>query len=172
MALRADELRARGAAGPLTGLPIALKDVIAAAGLPLTADSAVLEGNVASGPTPPFGRACEPRGWSLSAICTAVSSPAACRASTSGGTRSLRGASSSGSGIALAARTGPCLTPGTDTRGSIRTRPPHSWAPAPWKPTFGLVSTAGVIPFSYTQRCDRPMARSAADCAALLQVMA
>ena len=34
MALRADELRARGAAGPLTGLPIALKDVIAAAGRP------------------------------------------------------------------------------------------------------------------------------------------
>ena len=46
-ARQADELRARGAAGPLTGLPIALKDVVAAAGLPLTADSAVLEGNVA-----------------------------------------------------------------------------------------------------------------------------
>lgn len=47
MARQADRARASGQAGPLTGLPIALKDVIGSAGLPLTADSAVLEGNVA-----------------------------------------------------------------------------------------------------------------------------
>jgi aspartyl-tRNA(Asn)/glutamyl-tRNA(Gln) amidotransferase subunit A len=168
-ALRADELRAQGSAGPLTGLPIALKDVIGAAGLPLTADSAVLEGNVAPADATAWAR--------LQAAGMVLVGHLHCGEFASGiwgqnpwGPTFSPGGSSSGSGIALAARMVPA-TLGTDTRGSIR-MPAAFTGVSAVKPTFGLVSTAGIIPFSYTSDVVGPMARSAADCAALLAVMA
>jgi aspartyl-tRNA(Asn)/glutamyl-tRNA(Gln) amidotransferase subunit A len=168
-ALRADEIRARGLAGPLTGLPIALKDVIASAGLPLTADSAVLEGNVAEADATAWGR--------LRAAGMVLLGHLHCGEFASGvwginpwGPTFSPAGSSSGSGIALAARMVPA-TLGTDTRGSIR-GPAAFMGLSAVKPTFGLVSTAGVIPFSFTADVTGPMARSAADCAVLLQVMA
>lgn len=168
-ALRADELRANGAAGPLTGLPIALKDVIGSAGLPLTADSAVLEGNIATVDATAWAR--------LRAAGMVLIGHVHCGEFANGewginpwGPDFSPGGSSSGSGIALAARMVPA-TLGTDTRGSIR-MPAAFMGVSAVKPTFGLVSTAGCIPFSYTSDAVGPMARSAADCAALLQVMA
>jgi aspartyl-tRNA(Asn)/glutamyl-tRNA(Gln) amidotransferase subunit A len=168
-ALRADELRVRGSAGPLTGLPIALKDVIGSAGLPLTADSAVLEGNVAAADATAWAR--------LRASGMVLIGHLHCGEFANGvwgrnpwGPAFSPGGSSSGSGIALAARMAPA-TLGTDTRGSIRL-PAAFTGVSGVKPTFGLVSTAGCIPFSYTSDVVGPMARSAADCAALLQVMA
>jgi aspartyl-tRNA(Asn)/glutamyl-tRNA(Gln) amidotransferase subunit A len=168
-ARQADERRAHGSAGPLNGLPIALKDVIASAGLPLTADSAVLEGNVAADDATAWAR--------LRAEGMVLIGHLHCGEFASGvwginpwGPTFSAGGSSSGSGIALAARMVPA-TLGTDTRGSIR-MPAAFMGVSAVKPTFGLVSTAGVIPFSYTSDVTGPMARSAADCAALLQVMA
>jgi aspartyl-tRNA(Asn)/glutamyl-tRNA(Gln) amidotransferase subunit A len=168
-ARQADERRAHGSAGPLTGLPVALKDVIASAGLPLTADSAVLEGNVAADDATAWAR--------LRAEGMVLIGHLHCGEFASGvwginpwGPTFSPGGSSSGSGIALAARMVPA-TLGTDTRGSIR-MPAAFMGISAVKPTFGLVSTAGVIPFSYTSDVTGPMARSAADCAALLQVMA
>lgn len=168
-ARRADELRASGSARPLTGLPIALKDVIAAAGLPLTADSAVLEGNVAADDATAWAR--------LRSEGMVLIGHLHCGEFASGvwginpwGPTFSPGGSSSGSGIALAARMVPA-TLGTDTRGSIR-MPAAFMGVSAVKPTFGLVSTAGVIPFSYTSDATGPMARSAADCAALLHIMA
>jgi aspartyl-tRNA(Asn)/glutamyl-tRNA(Gln) amidotransferase subunit A len=168
-AQRADELRAGGSAGPLTGLPIALKDVIGSAGLPLTADSAVLEGNVAPADATVWAR--------LRAAGMVLIGHLHCGEFANGvwglnpwGPTFSPGGSSSGSGIALAARMVPA-TLGTDTRGSIR-MPAAFTGVSGVKPTFGLVSTAGVIPFSYTSDVVGPMARSAADCAALLAIMA
>jgi len=168
-AFRADELRASGSAGPLTGLPLALKDVIGAAGLPLTADSAVLEGNVAAADATAWAR--------LRASGMVLIGHLHCGEFASGvwgrnpwGPTFSAGGSSSGSGIALAGRMAPA-TLGTDTRGSIR-MPAAFMGVTGVKPRFGLVSTAGCIPFSYTADVVGPMARSAADCAALLQVMA
>ena len=168
-ALQADELRASGSAGPLTGLPLALKDVIASAGLPLTADSAVLEGNMAAVDATAWAR--------LRASGMILLGHLHCGEFAIGvwglnpwGPTFSPGGSSSGSGIALAARMVPA-TLGTDTRGSIR-MPAAFMGVSAVKPTFGLVSTAGCIPFSYTSDVVGPMARSAADCAALLQVMA
>jgi aspartyl-tRNA(Asn)/glutamyl-tRNA(Gln) amidotransferase subunit A len=43
----ADDRRAAGAAGPLTGIPVGLKDAIGVKGRPRTADSAMLDGNIA-----------------------------------------------------------------------------------------------------------------------------
>ena len=168
-ALRADERRASGSAGALTGLPIALKDVIASARLPLTADSAILEGNVAEADATAWSR--------LRAAGMVLVGHLHCGEFASGvwglnpwGPDFSPGGSSSGSGIALAARMVPA-TLGTDTRGSIR-MPAAFMGVSAVKPTFGLVSTAGCIPFSYTSDVIGPMARSAADCAALLMVMA
>jgi aspartyl-tRNA(Asn)/glutamyl-tRNA(Gln) amidotransferase subunit A len=166
---RADQARARGAAGPLTGLPIALKDVIGSAGLPLTADSAVLEGNVAPADATAWARLRAQGMVLLGHLHCGEFANGVWGANPWGPVFSPTG-SSSGSAIALAARMVPA-TLGTDTRGSIR-MPAAAAGVSAVKPTFGLVSTAGCIPLAYTVDVAGPMARSAADCAALLGVMA
>ncbi|MEX2374826.1 MAG: amidase, partial [Dehalococcoidia bacterium] len=76
------------------------------------------------------------------------------------------GGSSGGSGAALAARQAPAAL-GTDTGGSIRI-PAVFCGVTGFKPTFGLVGRTGVIPLSLTLDHAGPMARSANDCALLL----
>ena len=80
------------------------------------------------------------------------------------------GSSSSGSGVAIAAG----FTPGsigTDTGGSIRI-PAGLCGVAGLKPTYGLVSRAGVIPCSWSLDHCGPMAWTVEDCAMLLQAIA
>jgi len=80
------------------------------------------------------------------------------------------GGSSSGSGSGVAAEMFLGAI-GTDTSGSIR-------VPAAWngitglKPTFGLVPKSGIVPLGFTNDHPGPMARSAADCALMLSLMA
>ncbi len=78
--------------------------------------------------------------------------------------------SSSGSGAALAAGMVP-LTIGSDTGGSIR-GPAKSCGIVGLKPTYGRVSLFGVTTLSWTLDHVGPMARTVADVAHLLQVMA
>jgi aspartyl-tRNA(Asn)/glutamyl-tRNA(Gln) amidotransferase subunit A len=80
------------------------------------------------------------------------------------------GGSSSGSGAGLAAGLFP-LALGSDTGGSIR-HPASASGIAGLKPSYGLVSRAGVAPLSFTLDHVGPMARSAADLALLLNVIA
>ncbi len=80
------------------------------------------------------------------------------------------GGSSSGSGAALAAGLTPAAL-GSDTGGSIR-GPASFCGITGLMPTYGLVSRAGVIPNSFTFDHCGPMARSAEDCATLLQAIA
>lgn len=80
------------------------------------------------------------------------------------------GGSSSGAGAALAAGLTPAAL-GSDTGGSIR-GPASFCGVTGLMPTYGLVSRAGVIPNSFTFDHCGPMARSAEDCALLLQVIA
>ena len=168
-AAAADVAREAGSAGPLTGIPIALKDVIGAAGLPLTADSAVLQGNVAAVDSTVWRRL---RAAGLVLIGHLHCGEFACGlwGANPWGQDFSPGGSSSGSGVALAARMVPA-TLGTDGRGSIR-MPAAFTGVSAVKPTFGLVSTAGCIPITFTYDVVGPMARSAADCAALLSVLA
>ena len=78
--------------------------------------------------------------------------------------------SSSGSGAALAA--GLCLgATGSDTGGSIRF-PANNCAVTGLKPTYGRVSRVGVVTLAWTLDHVGPMARSAHDCALLLQPLA
>jgi amidase len=84
-------------------------------------------------------------------------------------TRSACG-SSSGSGVAVAADL-TVLAIGTETDGSI-TCPASFNGLVGIKPTVGLVSRSGIIPISASQDTAGPMARSVADAAALLTVVA
>lgn len=163
--------------GPLHGIPLAVKDLIETAGVKTTAASAVLKNNVptadaevirrlksagaillgklnlhefaygGSGMIGHFGLACNP--WN---------------------TAHITGGSSSGSAAAVAA----CLcygAIGTDTAGSIRL-PAAFCGITGLKPTYGLVSTRGVIPLSWSLDHVGPMARTAADAALMLQAIA
>lgn len=80
------------------------------------------------------------------------------------------GGSSSGSGIAVAARM-VFGSLGTDTGGSIR-QPAAMCGITGLKPTWRRVSTAGVMPLSRSLDCVGPLAQSARDCARLLRLIA
>ncbi|HEX8978621.1 MAG TPA: amidase family protein, partial [Parasulfuritortus sp.] len=80
------------------------------------------------------------------------------------------GGSSGGSAAAVAARLAPAAT-GTDTGGSIR-QPAALTGITGIKPTYGTVSRYGMIAFASSLDQGGPMARTAEDCALLLNVMA
>ena len=79
------------------------------------------------------------------------------------------GGSSSGSGVAVAARMAPCAI-GSDTGGSVRI--PSSWCGITGlKVSMGRISAFGVLPLCPTLDTPGPIARTVEDCAILLQVM-
>lgn len=82
----------------------------------------------------------------------------------------VAGGSSGGSAVAVATGMGP-LSVGTDTRGSIRI-PAACCGVAGLKPTRGLVPVEGVLPLSPSLDHVGPMAKTAAECALMLEVMA
>ncbi|MGI9424949.1 MAG: amidase, partial [Hyphomicrobiaceae bacterium] len=85
-------------------------------------------------------------------------------------TAHFTGGSSSGSAAAVAAGLVPFAL-GSDTGGSIRS-PAGLCGLAGFKPTYGRVSRAGVIPNSYTYDHCGPLARTARDCALVMTAMA
>src|SRR6266403_3335533 len=174
----ADAALARGDAGPLAGVPIGVQDLLAVRGVARTNGSAAFVGDppavadagavarlraagaVIVGTTHLHELAFGPTGVNP-ALGTPANPWAAGR---------LPGGSSSGSGAAVAARLVPAAL-GTDTGGSIRI-PASLCGVSGLKPTYGRVSRAGVLPLAWSLDHVGPMARSAADCALLLQPMA
>ncbi len=174
LARAADERRAKeGDDAPLLcGIPIALKDLYAVAGHPLTASSRVLEGTVADGDAVAWVRLRE-RGMVLIGHTHTHEFAAGGTTDQVGNPWALErsaGGSSGGSAAALAARMVPAAL-GTDTCGSLRI-PSACCGTSTIKPTHGRVPTGGIVPLAPSLDHAGPMARTIADCAALLAAMA
>jgi aspartyl-tRNA(Asn)/glutamyl-tRNA(Gln) amidotransferase subunit A len=170
----ADErLAGDGADAPLVcGIPLALKDLYGMAGLPLTASSRVLEGNVADTDAVAWQRL---RDAGMVPLGHTHTHEFAAGGTTDqvGNPHSLdlvAGGSSGGSAAALAARMTPAAL-GSDTCGSLRI-PAACCGVSSIKPTHGRIPMGGLIPLSATLDHPGPMARSVADCSALLAAMA
>jgi aspartyl-tRNA(Asn)/glutamyl-tRNA(Gln) amidotransferase subunit A len=163
--------------GPLHGMPLAVKDLVETAGVKTTAASKVLAGNV-----PEEDAEVMRRLRSTGAVMLGKLNLHEFAYGGSGvighygpaknpwNPAHITGGSSSGSAAAVAA--GLCYGAiGTDTAGSIRL-PAAFCGITGLKPSFGLVSARGVIPLSWSLDHVGPMARTAADCALMLQAIA
>jgi aspartyl-tRNA(Asn)/glutamyl-tRNA(Gln) amidotransferase subunit A len=171
-ARRADERLAAGDAPALCGIPLAIKDLYGMEGLPLTASSRVLEGNVAAADAEVWARL---RGQGMVPLGHTHTHEFAAGGTTDqvGNPWALDrvvGGSSGGSAAALAAGMTPAAL-GSDTCGSLRI-PSSCCGTSAIKPTHGLLSLDGIIPLAPTLDHPGPMARTIADCAALLAAMA
>jgi aspartyl-tRNA(Asn)/glutamyl-tRNA(Gln) amidotransferase subunit A len=162
----------RAAQGPgapaLCGIPVALKDLFAVGGLPLTASSRVLEGEVAQEDSVAWQR--------LLAQGMVLLGHTHTHEFAAGGTTDqvgnpwaperTAGGSSGGSAAALAAGMVPAAL-GTDTAGSARI-PAALSGVCSIKPARGRVPLEGVVPLAASLDHVGPMARTVADCSALL----
>jgi amidase len=177
------ERKAKGARGPLHGIPILLKDNLDTADrMTTTAGSLALAGSI-----PPRDSFAAQRLREAGAVLLGkanLSEWANIRASRSTSGWSARGGqcrnpyaldrnpcgSSSGSGVAVSANL--CaLAIGTETDGSI-VCPSNANGIVGIKPTLGLVSRAGIIPIAHSQDTAGPMARTVRDAAILLGAIA
>jgi len=173
----ADALRSAGAAGPLTGIPFAQKDIFCAEGWRTTAGSKMLSGFVA-----PYDATVVARGKAAGLVTIGRANMdefamgSTNENSAFGPVRNpwdptrVPGGSSGGSAAAVAAGIVPAAT-GTDTGGSIR-QPAAFCGITGIKPTYGVVSRYGMIAYASSLDQGGPMARTAHDCALLLGVMA
>ncbi len=178
-----EERKAKGARGPLHGVPVLIKDNIATADrMATTAGSLALVG--AKAPRDSFVAARLRAAGAVIIGKTNLSEWANFRSSKSSSGWSGRGGqchnpyaldrtpcgSSSGTGAAIAANLA-AVGVGTETDGSI-VCPSAANSLVGIKPTVGLVSRAGIVPISHTQDTAGPMARTVADAAALLGALA
>ena len=184
ISVRADEALAEAEAleraverGMLWGVPVAVKDVLDVAGAPTTAASKILAGNVAVRDSDAVAALRAAGAIVLGKLNThefafgaTTTSPHFGPARNPWDTERICGGSSGGSGAATAADLVPG-TLGTDTAGSIRI-PACFCGVTGLRPSTGRVSNRGVVPVSWTFDTVGPIARSAEDCALLLDALA
>jgi aspartyl-tRNA(Asn)/glutamyl-tRNA(Gln) amidotransferase subunit A len=178
-----DARRKEGVAGPLEGVPLAIKDLFCTAGTLTTAGSRILANF-----TPPYestvsanllrdgavflGKANLDEFAMGSSNTTSAFGPVENPWSRANDpdTRLVPGGSSGGSAAAVAARLALGAT-ATDTGGSIR-QPAALCGVAGMKPTYGRCSRFGIVAFASSLDQAGPLARTVEDCAILLRSMA
>ena len=168
-----DERKRTGSRGPLHGIPVLLKDNFETKDMPTTGGSLALSGAVPKQDAFQVGRLRQAGAIILGKVNLHELALGLTTVSSLGGqTRDpydltrAPGGSSGGSGVAAAANFA-AFTMGTDTSGSIRIPSSHN-AIVGLRPSAGLSSRAGIIPFGHTQDTGGPMARTVADIAIVL----
>jgi aspartyl-tRNA(Asn)/glutamyl-tRNA(Gln) amidotransferase subunit A len=179
---KSDARRARGDAGRLDGVPLAIKDLFCTKGVQTTAASKILKGFV-----PTYESTVTANLWRDGAVMlgktnldefamgssnmTSAFGPVESPWRRQGDNRALvPGGSSGGSAAAVAARLAPGAT-GTDTGGSIR-QPASFCGIVGLKPTYGRCSRWGTIAFASSLDQAGPFARTVEDTAIMLSSMA
>jgi aspartyl-tRNA(Asn)/glutamyl-tRNA(Gln) amidotransferase subunit A len=172
----ADVRISAGERAPLLGIPIAHKDIFVTQGWRSTAGSRMLANYVS-----PFDATVVEKLKAAGAVClgklncdefamgSSNENSAFGAVRNPWNTRKIPGGSSGGSAAAVAAALAPATT-GTDTGGSLR-QPAAMCGITAIKPTYGTVSRYGMIAFASSLDQGGPMAKSAADCALLLDAM-
>src|SRR5438046_1056733 len=181
MARASDARRARGEAGLLEGVPLAIKDLFCTEGVQTTAASNILKGFV-----PPYESTVTANLWKAGAVMVGKTNldefamGSSNMTSHFGGVENpwkrkgdnrklVPGGSSGGSAAAVAAYMVPGST-GTDTGGSIR-QPASFCGIVGLKPTYGRCSRWGVVAFASSLDQPGPLTRTVEDAALLLQAM-
>jgi aspartyl-tRNA(Asn)/glutamyl-tRNA(Gln) amidotransferase subunit A len=177
-----DRRRAGGEAGPLEGIPLAIKDLFCTEGVRTTACSHILDGFV-----PTYESTVTANIWRAGAVMLGKTNMDEFAMGSSNETshygavtnpwrrtgedrRLVPGGSSGGSAAAVAARS--CLGAiGTDTGGSIR-QPAAFCGVVGMKPTYGRCSRWGIVAFASSLDQAGPMTRTVRDAAIMLGAMA
>ncbi len=178
----ADAARAGGDLGPLSGIPLGIKDLFATEGVDTTAGSRILKGfrpryestvsgNLRRAGAGMLGKLNMDEFAMGSSNETSAYGPVISpwKRSDGGNAPLTPGGSSGGSAAAVAAGIAPGAT-GTDTGGSIR-QPAAFTGICGIKPTYGRCSRWGIVAFASSLDQAGPMAKTVRDCAILLEAM-